>query len=274
MTEKSDSQKHKSSETALTVIGLALAVIGTVPFFFTITTSAGKVLTVVISLLIATGFVIAVRLWPISKLNRWFIGITGSALGLLLVSLFVALRPASSPSGAVADQGAATDLPLSGEAASSEMATESILGVDQPVYLDQLESLGTTDLVTGTAVVDGRTYEHALLDDMDSRLYCGDAQSEDDRYNSQGSEAEFNLERKYESFQATIGLTDDANSGTTYKFWVYGDDELLSSATVALGEPANLTVEVDNVLRLRLVQNDCGSMGAVVWADPVLTPAR
>jgi hypothetical protein len=47
----------------LTVIGLAPAVIGTVPFFFTITTSTGKVMTVIISLLIAAGFVIAVRLW-------------------------------------------------------------------------------------------------------------------------------------------------------------------------------------------------------------------
>lgn len=156
-----------------------------------------------------------------------------------------------------------SDSTHSSETTPSETPTEP-----ETVYLDSLTPIGNTDLVSSSVVVNGDHYEHALVNDMETWVTCGDG--------ANGGDTEYNLGRNFDTFHVTVGLTDTADRGSTYTFLVYGDnsDEPLGSANAKLGEPAELTVDVHDVLRLRLVQSDCGETGGVVWADPTLTRAE
>ncbi|WP_370967557.1 SEFIR domain-containing protein [Amycolatopsis sp. cg9] len=65
---------------------------------------------------------------------------------------------------------------------------------------------------------------------------------------------EYTLGRKYKKFETTVGVLDDASDAQqTGYFEVFLDGVAHPGATVKLGSPAQLTVDVSEVLRLRLV---------------------
>lgn len=255
-------------------IGAFIGVVSLTTFYFRVDTATGRLVATVIGLMIVIGIALARRIWGINRQTRWFAVLAASTVALLIAVLSAVLSTTgTAPPNATPEPTTQTQETRPSESASSETATEAEQESDETVYLDSLEVIGYTDLNPSTAVVNGVTYEHALVNSMETWVTCGDAQSEHEEYALQGGSTEYNLERKYEEFRVTVGLTDDSSSGGTYKFWVYGDEELIGSASAALGEPAQLEVDVRDVLRLKLVQNDCGNSGGVVWADPILIPA-
>jgi hypothetical protein len=129
--------------------------------------------------------------------------------------------------------------------------------------LDQVEGY----LVRGDRKVDGRVYAHALSREIGSSDMCGDISA---------AKAEFDLDRRYNTFTVVVGLSDDASSSVSARFKIFGDGKLLKSATATLGKHVPLRVPVTGVLRLRIEANtnvcQYGHYGEIVWADPTLTP--
>jgi hypothetical protein len=82
----------------------------------------------------------------------------------------------------------------------------------------------------------------------------------------------YNLEGKYASFQATVGVDDAVGSEGSVLFRVYGDEKLLYEGPVARGgdKPVELKLDVKRVLLLRL-EVDYADAGDVAdhadWAD-------
>ncbi|WP_116202815.1 SEFIR domain-containing protein [Amycolatopsis circi] len=67
-------------------------------------------------------------------------------------------------------------------------------------------------------------------------------------------QVEYDLGRRYRAFETTVGVLDDAaDAGQTGHFEVFLDDVAQPGAEVKLGSPATLTLDVSEVLRLRLV---------------------
>ncbi|WP_424217695.1 NPCBM/NEW2 domain-containing protein (plasmid) [Streptomyces sp. BI20] len=90
------------------------------------------------------------------------------------------------------------------------------------------------------------------------------------------AESTWQLDRKYESFVARIGATDDAGSRMNFTFEVAVDGKSVEVGKKRAGETVTpVTVDVRGAYRLTLKAGDCyasTSSGAGVWIDPVLTP--
>ncbi|MDD9380864.1 NPCBM/NEW2 domain-containing protein [Streptomyces sp. ZAF1911] len=90
------------------------------------------------------------------------------------------------------------------------------------------------------------------------------------------AESTWQLDRKYESFVARIGATDDAGSRMNFTFEVAVDGKSVEVGKKRAGEPVTpVTVDLRGAFRLTLKAGDCyssTSSGAGVWIDPVLTP--
>ncbi|GAB3466625.1 cell wall-binding repeat-containing protein [Kineococcus endophyticus] len=65
--------------------------------------------------------------------------------------------------------------------------------------------------------------------------------------------ASWTLGGKYGRFTATVGVADGNASGLASTIQVFGDEKLLATAPVTAGQPANLSVDVRGVTRLKLV---------------------
>nr|WP_232794282.1 MULTISPECIES: NPCBM/NEW2 domain-containing protein [Pseudofrankia] len=87
--------------------------------------------------------------------------------------------------------------------------------------------------------------------------------------------AKYDLGRDAHRLQATVGLSDDATSGTTYLIEIFGDGRRLASNTVKLGNSVPLDIDVTGVLRLRLmttkVQADYWDQSVSVFGDARIT---
>lgn len=92
--------------------------------------------------------------------------------------------------------------------------------------------------------------------------------------------AEFDLQRDYERFTATIGHADRSTAtDRTVRFSVIGDGTELYTTTMGFGQATDIDVDVTNVLRLRLevgvIDIDGGDSPGedsvwIVWGDPTV----
>ncbi|WP_393916003.1 protein kinase domain-containing protein [Halostreptopolyspora alba] len=137
----------------------------------------------------------------------------------------------------------------SAAASPEERPDEMSLTSEEPVEESDFEST--------LATVNAVDYDDALT----VVVSCGD------------EGAEYNLERDYSELTTTVGLDDDSSSGHEVTFTVLGDGEQLETKTLVLGEDAELTVDVTDVLRLQLLVDgeSCGGNSTAVWGDPVVT---
>jgi hypothetical protein len=86
---------------------------------------------------------------------------------------------------------------------------------------------------------------------------------------------EYDLQRTCSALKFTAGITDDSSTGSRQRFEVYGDGRLLASIDVAFGQPKAQSVDVTNVLRLRLVSTLTVQVtSTAAWGDAQVSCAR
>ena len=65
--------------------------------------------------------------------------------------------------------------------------------------------------------------------------------------------SEFDLGRSYQTFNALVGITDDSASADKMRFSISNEnDTVLREGIVALGETQPVSIDVSNVLRLKI----------------------
>ncbi len=84
--------------------------------------------------------------------------------------------------------------------------------------------------------MDGVTYEHSL----GLEHFCN------------GHDISYNLERKYRTFQALVGMTNDVPTGTKLRFTVLDLDKEVARRDVTLEGPIEINADVTGILRLVL----------------------
>lgn len=90
--------------------------------------------------------------------------------------------------------------------------------------------------------INGESYNRSIV--YTCFVYCDD---------SSPAYIEYNLGREYSRFTAVVGVDDNTDNGEQVGvFRAYGDGELLEERSAGLGEPSNVDIAVDGVLRLRL----------------------
>ncbi|WP_432921670.1 NPCBM/NEW2 domain-containing protein [Microbispora sp. CA-135349] len=91
-------------------------------------------------------------------------------------------------------------------------------------------------------------------------------------FSTYDQDASFNLGRRFRRFQATVGLPDDAATGSVTRFTVSLEDRQLFSRDLRLGERARVDVPVTGGLRLvlRVQQVGLTDCGAAVWGEALL----
>lgn len=104
--------------------------------------------------------------------------------------------------------------------------------------LDEVATLGTANVRSGSAKANGTTYSHAVQ----VITYPG----------SGSTSVEYDLSRQYRRLIGNLGVSDDSSSDASYKVEIFGDGRALASETVTLGRPRPLDLDVTKVLRLRL----------------------
>ena len=124
--------------------------------------------------------------------------------------------------------------------------------------LTSLEPLNSgTSFSIGNATVNTQQYTQSIL--FGGCWSCG---------------AEYNIERTWETFEATIGIDDNAEFDADVTFQVRTDGDLIASETLSLGESQEISVDIKNALRLRIDVETTGEFGrswTAVWADPTLS---
>lgn len=86
--------------------------------------------------------------------------------------------------------------------------------------------------------------------------------------------AQYDLERKYSNFRATLGVSDNSRAtDTVWRYQVYVDDVVKYDQTVRLGAPREINLDVRNGLRLRvdITRVSGGSSSYPAMGDPRLT---
>jgi hypothetical protein len=139
-------------------------------------------------------------------------------------------------------------------------------------YLDSSDAFayvvptpGSGALHTGPLVSNGVNYEHAVSLDPG----C---------YNQWGGDAwiDYPLERRYESFTATVGLGESAQAGATGSYTLIGAGKKLAFGQLEPGMSKRIKVSLNGIYRLRLMINipdpgdyeGCGSsLPQVVFGD-------
>ena len=129
-------------------------------------------------------------------------------------------------------------------------------------FLDSVPTVGGTARPgqTGVVTVNGVTYTHSLQ-------HTGD-----DCYSNKTATWEYDLGRHYKTFAVTVGLRDDSATGSEWRFEVFLDTQRSNEENVALGQTKSLTVDVADVLRMRLMVTVVSSLGScadstATWAD-------
>lgn len=139
------------------------------------------------------------------------------------------------------------------------------------IYLSDEQRLDAQRFTSGTGQVSGETYVHSLLG---WQGYMSSSSDANEAY------AEYDLGRGYETFTATIGLSDkNRNANRTVKFEVILDNQQIYEATLTTGEAEQLNLPVAGGLRLRLQLTFFRPEGAAsaddqaVWGDAMLIRA-
>ncbi|MEV6923743.1 protein kinase [Dactylosporangium sp. NPDC051485] len=158
-------------------------------------------------------------------------------------------RPLAGPTGS----------PSAGPARSTATPSDqgtSAGSTSRPRSLLDISPLeGTGEYQSGPQRVNVQDYQRTLYGDCYDGIHS----------------AVWQLDRKYHTFQARVGLSDDSRSSTTVTFQVLVDGKERAGPVTGVGATKDVTVDLTNVFRLRL-QTDCGfsAAGTAVWIDPVI----
>jgi len=83
--------------------------------------------------------------------------------------------------------------------------------------------------------------------------------------------ATWQLDRKYKTLVAGIGLSDDSSTGSSADFTISVDGHTRFQRTIGVGESAQVaTVNLSGAFRVTLTIESC-SLGEAAWLDPVIT---
>ncbi|GAA2656905.1 NPCBM/NEW2 domain-containing protein [Streptomyces vastus] len=110
----------------------------------------------------------------------------------------------------------------------------------QEQYLSETDPLSSEyGVENGSAEINGEQYSQSIAMRADkSSVPYGDA--------------EYNLGRRWQSFDATIGLRDDSPSESALNFEVFADGERLHEERMKVGESSEIALNVSGKLRITL----------------------
>jgi hypothetical protein len=125
-----------------------------------------------------------------------------------------------------------------------------------------IQSPSGGELHTDPIIVHKQTYEHPVTLDAG----C---------YNPWSGDAWINypLKGQYETFTATVGIADDADSNTVASFKVYGDGQILASSDLVYGQVVKVNVSLTDLKHLQLrinVPDPTGAAGCSVFFPKVV----
>ncbi|MFY9487500.1 MAG: PASTA domain-containing protein [Solirubrobacterales bacterium] len=126
------------------------------------------------------------------------------------------------------------------------------------VFLADVEPL-TNDCNGEAAILDGNELEHSLVCTPDA---------------GQPATAIYRLNRKIESFAATVGLADDGDDSAPVRLVIHRDRELVANFTVRFGQAREIKISVASALRLTLEVRGGGGSSDVLDSKAVLGNAR
>ena len=128
--------------------------------------------------------------------------------------------------------------PAAGEKVS-DTVTLTVVGSVKTVYLTELNS-SSSSFSDGAVDMNGTTYDHGM--------------SVSFSYYNSSQTGEWNLGRYFNTLSGTIGITDDSSqSDATFTVDFYVDQELIQSETLASGEFKDVSFDVQDGLRLKIV---------------------
>jgi NPCBM/NEW2 domain len=109
------------------------------------------------------------------------------------------------------------------------------------VYIEELPAAagGESYDTRGVASINGQSYPHSQ-----GAQFC---------FGSNQRTWEYDLGRDYDTFRATIGLSDDSTTKAVVRYEIFGDDRLIYSKAADFGHSFTVNASDVNVLRLRLV---------------------
>ncbi|WP_461143698.1 NPCBM/NEW2 domain-containing protein [Salinifilum aidingensis] len=176
-----------------------------------------------------------------------------------LTTTYVTTRPEQSPPPAtetVTRTATETVTPSGSASPGGEPASPPPAGA---VHLADREPVeGASGWERGKATVRNREHERALVSDDE---ICSVVT------------AAYNIDPGTSTFHSRVGLADDAESGEPVTFTVLVDGEPAgNSATVEVGEVAELTAQVDGAFRVTVQAEPKSCMDYPVLIDPTLRP--
>ena len=178
------------------------------------------------------------------------VGMTTEQARAELPGVKVTVVKATAPSGEKEGTVLSTD-PAAGEKIP-DAVTLTVAGSVKTIYLADLDS---TSSAFSNDVVDmnGVTYDHGM---RVSFSYYNSSQT-----------SEWSLGRHFNTLSGTIGITDDSSqSGAAFAVDFYVDQELVQSETLRVGEFKDISLDVQDGLRLKIVitRTDKKNGGATV----------
>ena len=144
---------------------------------------------------------------------------------------------ASAPHGEKEGTVLSTD-PAAGEKISDKV-TLTVVGSMKTVYLTELNS-SSSSFFDGAVNMNGTAYDHGM--------------SVSFSYYNSSQTSEWNLGGYFDALSGTIGITDDSiQSDATFTVDFYIDQELIQSETLTSGEFKDVSFDVQDGLRLKIV---------------------
>jgi hypothetical protein len=206
--------------------------------------------------------------------------VLGSVVGIVGTAGPSAAEPIAGPptaTGSATTTAPATAPPAgSTTAARPAPATESRLALVtvEPVESNSREAYAASYQAGKVANVNGVSYPRAIqmsANGTSCNNYAGGTYW-----------IEYNIDRRWKTFTATVGLTDESSRAAEVTFTVAGDGQELATGQLRVGAPTEVDVPVGGVLRLRLqMHNAAAANGApcrdnshlaeVAWGDPTLS---
>jgi hypothetical protein len=227
---------------------------------------AQKVVIILASLGLSVALGAGIGAWRDAK--RFAIASTAAMFSIVMLSLLAVVthEPANQASAQNRAKGTNPSGSTTGENAGPG-ATESVAPANgaaddtstspQLVYLADLTPVRNSGFTPGGESANGTTYEHSLI----ARIGCA----------HDGASVEYNLNRQYSEFQATIGISDDAEAGVSIPFRLLIDGKVLLDTQVALGQSVPVKRSIAGAFRLSIEYPDTRecieNIGSVVWGD-------
>jgi hypothetical protein len=257
--QQSSTSSRATAERIISVVGLFFGIFGVVPIIFSVKTTTAVVLAVLICLALVAVFLRGVHLWAEGRLDWVFAVLVTITMAMILIPLFQTNAESYSTTAPGTVGAPASDERPTHSAGNGPTITQR--SAPNVTFLDGFEAVEGY-LESGQRKVNGTIHEHALARKISGM--CNTVEV---------AKAGFDLDRKFNSFSAVVGVSDDATRSATAQFKVLGDGELLTSGSATVGKLETLNASVVGILRLELVAstNTCGSgEGEVVWGNPTV----